>query len=81
MGSDLLDIWIEAEERQIVDKYADSVVVIDTSPIRTVDFTLERIERHFLLKVGRAAGSKILAEQKPGPRSGSGDSRQGEKGR
>ncbi len=60
MGSELLDIWIDGEERKIVDANADSVVVIDTSPVGTVDFNLQPIEKDFLIKVGRASALTFL---------------------
>lgn len=60
MGSELLDIWIEGEERQVVDKNPDSVVVIDTAPVGTIDFKLRPIEKDFLVKVGRASALTFL---------------------
>jgi predicted acylesterase/phospholipase RssA len=60
LGSELLDIVIDGEEREVVDKHLDDVVVIDPSPIGTVDFRLSAIEKEFLLKVGRAAALRFL---------------------
>jgi predicted acylesterase/phospholipase RssA len=60
VGSDLIDIWIDGEDREVVDANAASVVIIDTSPIGTVDFNLTRIEKDFLLKVGKASALKFL---------------------
>jgi predicted acylesterase/phospholipase RssA len=60
IGSELLDIVIEGDERAVVDKYKDSVVVIDTSPIGTIDFGLTPIEKEFLLKIGKAAALRFL---------------------
>jgi hypothetical protein len=37
-----------------------NVVLIDTSPIGTVDFRLDTSEKQFLLKVGRAAALRFL---------------------
>lgn len=64
MGGDLLDIWLDGEERQVVDKHRRDVVVIDTNPVRTVDFNLTPLEKEFLLKAGRAAALKFLADRK-----------------
>jgi len=64
IGSELLDIVLEGEERTVVDKYRDSVVVIDTSPIGTIDFSMSDIEKDFLLKVGRAAALQFLFDRK-----------------
>lgn len=60
MGSELLDIWIDGEERQVVDANVGSVVVIDTSPVGAVDFNLQPIEKEFLIKVGRASALAFL---------------------
>ena len=64
IGSELLDIWIDGEERRIVDKHAESVVVIDTSPIGTIDFNLTPLEKEFLLKAGKASALKFLQRRK-----------------
>jgi predicted acylesterase/phospholipase RssA len=61
---DLLDIWIDAEERTTVDRYAKSVVSIDTTPIGTVDFDLSALDKEFLIEVGRASALKFLFERK-----------------
>jgi len=58
--SELLDIWISGEEREAVDSHAESVVVIDTAPVGTVDFGLTDLEKEFLLKVGKAAALRFL---------------------
>jgi len=64
MGADLLDIWLDGEERQVVDQHRKDVVVIDTNPVGTVDFKLTPVEKDFLLKVGRAAALKFLRDRK-----------------
>jgi len=58
--SELIDILIEGESRGVVDSHPDSVVVIDTSPIGTVDFRLRKNEKELLLKVGKAAALRFL---------------------
>jgi hypothetical protein len=63
-GSELLDIVLEGEERQTVDKHINNVVVIDTSPIGTVDFGMGPEEKAFLLLVGKAAALKFLFNRK-----------------
>lgn len=52
---DLLHIATEASDREIVQKYRDKTVVIDPRPIRTLDFTLSKSEKEFLIIAGRAA--------------------------
>lgn len=64
MGSELLDIVIDGEETQTVDANAESVVVIDTSPVGTIDFGLGQVEKDFLLKIGRASALRFLLRRK-----------------
>ena len=61
---DLLEIAIDGEERSTVDTNQDKVVVIDTSPVGTVDFRLSSLEKQFLLLVGRAAALEYLQTKK-----------------
>jgi predicted acylesterase/phospholipase RssA len=63
ISGDLLDIVIEGEERSTVDAHRDKVIVIDTSPIGTIDFNLANIEKEFLLRIGKAAALKFLHAQ------------------
>lgn len=62
--SELLDIWLEGEERETVDAHADAIVVIDTSPIGTIDFGMTDDEKAFLVQVGRAAALRLLYKRK-----------------
>jgi predicted acylesterase/phospholipase RssA len=62
--SELLDMVLEGEEREAIDAKRDSIVVIDTSPIGTVDFSMNEAEKQFLLKVGRAAALRFLYDRK-----------------
>jgi hypothetical protein len=63
IGSDLIDILIDGEDREVVDANAASVVTIDTSPISTVDFNLSQLEKDFLLKIGKASALKFLGSR------------------
>jgi hypothetical protein len=63
-GAELLDIVIEGDERSVADKYERNIIVIDTSPVGTIDFNLAPIEKEFLINVGRAAALKFLAKRK-----------------
>lgn len=69
-ASELLDIVIEGDERAVADKHSRDVVVIDTSPIGTVDFGLTSVEKDFLLKIGRSSALRFLLNRKldDGPR-------------
>ena len=71
-GSELLDIIVEGEERETVDRNRRDVVVIDTSPVGTVDFGLTAVEKDFLLSVGKAAALEFLFRRKldNGPNQG-----------
>lgn len=60
LSSDLLDIVVDGEERELVDTHAKDVVVIDTSPIGTVDFRLTPEEKDFLVTVGKASALELL---------------------
>jgi len=61
--TELLDIVIDGEERELVDNHSKDVVVIDTSPIGTVDFRLTQDEKNFLLAVGKAAALEFLVRR------------------
>ena len=60
LGTELLDIWVDGDERETVDKNLDNVVVIDTSPIGTIDFNLNSTEKRFLLNIGKASALRFL---------------------
>jgi len=64
LGSELLDIVLEGEDRETVDRNRHNVVVIDTSPIGTVDFSLTATEKQFLLQVGKSAALRFLLDRK-----------------
>lgn len=64
IGSELLDIFIDQEERDVVDKHREDVVVIDTSPVGTVDFNMPPIEKKLLLTLGKAAALRFLFNKK-----------------
>jgi predicted acylesterase/phospholipase RssA len=58
--ADMLDIVIEGDERKIVDRHIDKVIVVDTSPVGTIDFNLTELEKDFLLSLGKAAAKRFL---------------------
>jgi predicted acylesterase/phospholipase RssA len=59
-GKDFLDIVIDGEEYQTVDYYREDIVIIDTSPIGTVDFDMSLKEKEFLLAIGKSSALKFL---------------------
>lgn len=61
--SDIFNIWAEGADIEALRKYNNSTVVIDPSPISTIQFNLTDIEKDFLLQVGRAAALKFVKRQ------------------
>lgn len=61
---ELLSLVLDGEERAVVDAHPESVVVIDTSPVGTLDFNLTDEEKDFLVKIGRAAALAFLQARK-----------------
>lgn len=59
-GTDILDIVVDGEERELVDSMPNDVAVIDTSPIGTIDFRMTDKEKEFLLAVGRVSALELL---------------------
>lgn len=64
MLKDLYEIFIDGEERTLVDENRDSIVVIDPRPISTVDFDLTDTEQEFLIAEGRACALEFLSDRK-----------------
>ena len=64
MALELLDVVIDRDDRKTVDENKRSVVVIDTSPIGTVDFRMTDQEKRFLLQIGTAAALQWLVDRR-----------------
>jgi probable HAF family extracellular repeat protein len=62
--ADLLAIWIERNDPDLLQKYRDQTVLINTDPIGTIDFDLDDVEKDFLVLQGRVGALKFLAAQK-----------------
>lgn len=62
--ADLLAIWIERNDPDLLQKYRNQTVLIDTDPIGTIDFNLGEVEKDFLVLQGRVAALKFLIAQK-----------------
>ena len=60
---DLISIWTEASDAETVRRYRDRTVIIDPSPVGTLDFHLTEDEKEFLLAAGRAAALAHLAPE------------------
>ena len=60
---DLMSIWTESSDPDILRKYKNKIVVIDPSPISTFKFTLSTEEKEFLLEAGRLGALKFLGKR------------------
>jgi hypothetical protein len=58
---DLISIWTEATDMEVVEKYRDRTVIIDTQPVDTLDFDLSSTEKKLLVACGRAGALAHLA--------------------
>jgi predicted acylesterase/phospholipase RssA len=61
---DFLRIAVEGEDRELIRSYRQKIVVIDTAPIKTMNFNLSPIEKKFLLTTGKAAALRFLLDRK-----------------
>lgn len=51
----ILDMWLGQDERRLLDKYRDQIIVIDPEPVSTVQFSLSDDEKNLLVLRGRIA--------------------------
>jgi predicted acylesterase/phospholipase RssA len=58
---DLLKIWTEGDDAEMLRKYRDQIIVCDTRPISMLDFHVTKREKEFLIKVGRVSALRFLA--------------------
>jgi hypothetical protein len=58
--SGLFSIWIDRNDRDVIERYRSSTIVIDTEPIGTIDFNLSDEEKDFLVIAGRASALEAL---------------------
>jgi predicted acylesterase/phospholipase RssA len=56
----LLNTWIERNDRDVIERHRSRTIVIDTEPIKTIDFNLTNHEKDFLVLVGRASALEFL---------------------
>ena len=56
----ILSLLIERNDRDVIERYRNKTIVIDTDPIGTIDFNLTDEEKDFLILVGRAAALEFL---------------------
>ncbi|WP_046744321.1 patatin-like phospholipase family protein [Kordia zhangzhouensis] len=62
---ELMNIAIEGEEIQTVEKYINQVVVIDSRPIKTTDFNLTEAKKDYLICAGRIGALKYILRAHP----------------
>lgn len=60
---DILSIFLDAADQEQLRQYREHTVIIDPSPISTLDFHLGDEEKDYLLKAGRAAALEFLARR------------------
>jgi len=60
---DLLAIWLDRSDADVVDRSANDTVTIDTHPVGTIDFDLTEDEKDFLVLAGRAAALEFLQKR------------------
>lgn len=65
IGGDLIDTMTDGEEKQIVDKNRDKVVIIDPSPIKTTDFNLNKVKKDLLILSGRLGALQFIKKNHP----------------
>jgi predicted acylesterase/phospholipase RssA len=61
---DLYDIWMNQDERDLVDARRDDIVLVDPRPIGMADFNLSDSEKALLLEVGRLGAQEFVVRRK-----------------
>jgi Patatin-like phospholipase len=56
----LLSIWIDRNDRDVIERFRSQTILIDTDPIGTIDFNLTEEEKTFLVLIGRASALEFL---------------------
>lgn len=60
---DLVSMFLESKEPGILREHRKKIVVMDPSPISTTKFKLSKLEKKFLIDVGRLAAIKFLDDR------------------
>jgi predicted acylesterase/phospholipase RssA len=58
---DVVEIWLEQDDYRLAEEYEDRILVLDTSPVKTLDLDLGADETEFLLKTGRYQAAQWLS--------------------
>jgi len=64
-----MSIWIDRNDRDVIERFRSKTIVIDTDPIGTVDFDLSDEEKDFLVISGRVAALDFLLKSNVIPQS------------
>jgi predicted acylesterase/phospholipase RssA len=59
--ADLMSVWLDRNDPKIIDQYRSQTIIIDTTPIGTIDFDLTDQEKDFLVLIGRSAALEFIA--------------------
>ena len=62
---DLYSLILEPNDAELVAKYKDRTVIIDTRPIGVLDFELTDVEKDYLLACGRAGAHRMVNKDSP----------------
>tara|TARA_R110000744_G_scaffold143894_1_gene255883 strand:- start:838 stop:2700 length:1863 start_codon:yes stop_codon:yes gene_type:complete len=62
--SNLISIWTESNDNEVLEKYKNETIIIDPKPISTLQFSLNEKEKEFLLECGRLGALKFLKKNK-----------------
>jgi NTE family protein len=58
---DVVDIWLEQDDRRLAEEYEDRLLVLDTRPVKTLDLDLSAEETEFLLRTGQYQAAQWLS--------------------
>ncbi|CAM1360712.1 hypothetical protein TPENAI_20048 [Tenacibaculum litopenaei] len=56
----ILSIWMESNDIEALEEYSESIVAIDTRPISTLKFKLNKEEKNFLIEAGKLSALRFL---------------------
>ncbi|QXP79102.1 MULTISPECIES: patatin-like phospholipase family protein [Winogradskyella] len=62
--NNLVSIWTESNDNEVLEKYKEETIVIDPKPISTLQFSLNEQEKQFLQECGRLGALKFLKKNK-----------------
>jgi predicted acylesterase/phospholipase RssA len=63
--NEILNMTVDGEEMDFVDRNTDKIVIIDTHPIKTTDFSLTSNKKEFLVLAGRIGALNFILKNYP----------------